>query len=219
VTTVALLGGTGRLGRFVLAGLLTRQLAVRMLVRSSNASSPRDSVAVIRGDVHNRDAIEAVISGSDMVLSALGSAGEPIADASSTAVTNLVPFMKARGLSRIVSVTGSAARLDSEIGSEHRWLAARRQMLMTRMAPLVLDGEAHMRLLADSALAWTVVRAPLMTTERHGVARLATSPPPPDATLGYAAVAQAIVEELLAPQWVGQAPFLRPAQYSEGDTK
>jgi hypothetical protein len=142
------------------------------------------------------------------VLSALGSADAPVADVCSAAIGNLIPVMSERNIGRIVSVTGSAARADREIGSEHPHLAMRREALMRHMPDLILDGENHMRMLAASELAWTVARAPRMTEDDGRLATLRAFPPTPDATLSYQAAADAIITELLHPCWLGQAPFV-----------
>lgn len=208
---VALFGGTGRLGRHVASELQARGMTLRMLVRSPQKLVAKDGMAVIEGDVHDIRAVARTLEGAAMVVSTLGSAGEAKADVSSTAIANLIPAMTALSLVRIVSITGSAARLDREIGSEHPRLTARREMLMRHMAPLILDGEEHMRLLANSKLAWTVVRAPIMTAGKTVAARLTAIPPAPDTNLCYGVVAKAIAHELLKRLWIGEAPFLTPS--------
>jgi hypothetical protein len=147
------------------------------------------------------------MDGADIVVSTLGSADASHPDVSSTAIGHVITAMRARSIKRILSVTGSAARLDREIGSEHPWLAARRSLLMRHMAGLILDGEEHMRRLVSSGLDWTVLRAPIMTAEPRGVASLSAAPPPPDTAVGYEAVSAALVRELVGREWIGQAPF------------
>jgi putative NADH-flavin reductase len=164
-------------------------------------------VLSIRGDARDGQAVAALIDGADVVISTLGSADAAHPDVSSAAIRHVIRAMETRAIKRIVSVTGSAARLDSEIGCEHPWLAARRSMLMRHMADLILDGEEHMRRLASSGLDWTVLRAPIMTAEPQGIAALSEAPPPPDTTVGYHAVSVALVQELVKQEWIGQAPF------------
>jgi putative NADH-flavin reductase len=206
VTVVALLGGSGRLGSWVLDHLLAGGNTVRALVHR-NGLAAGSRIVSMRGDVHEVASLAKLLDGATMVVSTLGAAGSPTADVCSAAVRNLVPLMTSRGITRIVTTTGSAARLDAEIGREHRWLAARRAALMRHMAPLILDGEEHMRLLAGSSLDWTVLRLPIMQGDFADRAALAESPGPPDATLGYDVVAKMLVDELLARRWIGAAPF------------
>jgi putative NADH-flavin reductase len=206
MTCVALLGGTGRLGTQVLGQLLNRGFDVRMLVHRREPR-PLGDVRIVRGDARDGQAIATLMDGADIVVSTLGSADASHPDVSSTAIGHVITAMRARSIKRILSVTGSAARLDREIGSEHPWLAARRSLLMRHMAGLILDGEEHMRRLVSSGLDWTVLRAPIMTAEPRGVASLSAAPPPPDTAVGYEAVSAALVRELVGREWIGQAPF------------
>lgn len=147
------------------------------------------------------------MDGADVVVLTLGSADVAHPDVSSTAIGHVIAAMRVHALARVVSVTGSAARLDREIGSEHPWLVWRRSMLMRHMADLILDGEEHMRRLVSSGLDWTVLRAPIMTAEPQGIARLSAAPPPPDTTVRHDAVAAALVHELVGREWIGHTPF------------
>ena len=73
--TVAVTGATGFLGRAVLSALQTRDLHVRALVRTASAAP--DGVEVIRGDLSDRPALDALVQGADAVihLAALMGAG------------------------------------------------------------------------------------------------------------------------------------------------
>lgn len=211
MTTVALLGGSGRLGARVLAALRARNCDVRALAHRSAIGGSDRQVTIVRGDVHDRGDLARLLDGADMVVSTLGSANESVPDICSTAIANIVPLMSARKMTRIVSTTGSAARLDSEIGNEQQWLSVRRSALMRHMAPLILDAEAHMRILVASHLDWTILRAPIMRAGAGGGARLADEPAAPDTMLNYDCVADVLVAELFTPRWIGGAPFVVPA--------
>jgi hypothetical protein len=97
--------------------------------------------------------------------------------------------------------------LDLEIGREGGWQAARRAILMRHMAPLILDGEEHMRLLQRSVLHWTTLRLPMMRAGLSDAVKLSDTCGPPDATLGYDAVARELTSELFSARWIGAAPF------------
>jgi hypothetical protein len=68
-----------------------------------------------------------------------------------------------------------------------------------------------MRMLAEHDLAWTVVRLPRLLDGNPHSSKLSPKPPPPLTTMSYAAAADLIVEELLEPRRIGQAPFAVPA--------
>jgi uncharacterized protein YbjT (DUF2867 family) len=105
---VLVVGGTGFLGRKVVAALFSRGKAVRALVRpGSNASvlgSPE--VEVVRGDMLDRPSLDAAMQGTDAVLtSAAGYTRRRKTDTAETDVVgnrNLVEAAQAAGVRRFV---------------------------------------------------------------------------------------------------------------------
>lgn len=204
-----MLGGSGRLGARVVARLLASGCQVRALVHNGTIAADGD-LTIVKGDVHDPASLSTLLNEADAVVSTLGNQGAPVANICATAMANLTPLMTERRIRRIVSTTGSAARLDAEIGVEHPWLASRRAALMRHMGPFIRDAESHIRMLAASGLDWTVIRAPIMTGSTGQRAGLAEHPSSPDTTLAYDAVAAQLVDELLEPRWLGAAPFAVP---------
>lgn len=210
MSLVAVLGGSGNLGRHVVRGLLDEGHQVRALVHRHTPGLTHRDLVIVHGDVHDDGAVRTLVEGASAVVSTLGSAQSPVPDICSAAIRNLIPAMRTANIARIVVTTGSAAREDREVGREHPNLLARRNMLMVHMADLILDGEEQLRLLAASGLSWTGVRLPRLLPYEHHTVRLSAEPPAPDATAGYGPAATAIVAELEAQAWPAQAPFLRP---------
>jgi putative NADH-flavin reductase len=211
IGTVAVLGASGRLGRLVVQSLLANGLRVKALVHRHPLELNDSGLVAVPGSVHDLESIRLVLEGSDAVASTLGSADAKIADVCTMASRHLVKVMREFHLTRIVATTGSAARLDFEIGSEHPYLISRRNSLMPFMSGLILDGEAQMRTLSDSDLAWTVIRLPRMLFDDRRSILLRSAPAASGETVGYAQAASAIVDELVRPQWIAQAPFAVPS--------
>lgn len=209
MSVVAVLGGSGRLGRHVVGKLLEGGHQVRALVHRHALDCSHPDLATIAGDVHDADSIRVLVSGSSFIISLVGSAQSAVPDVCSAAMKNLIPAMHQSKVDRIVATTGSAAREDREIGSEHSFLLARRNALMAHMADLILDGEEQLRLLASSGLAWTGIRLPRLSPHAREVVLLSSEPPSPNATAGYEPAAAAIVAEMLQGRWQEQAPFAR----------
>jgi len=211
MTCIAMLGGSGRLGRHIVESLLLHGYQIRALAHRQPLSCSQPNLTVVAGDVRDPAIVQELLQGATAVVSSLGSAQAAVPNICSTAATHLIPAMRARGIERVIATTGSAAREDREIGSEPPHLLARRGALMAHMSGLILDGEALLREFTASSLAWTVLRLPRMTFDDERAAQLASIPPAPTATIGYRAAALAIVGELLQPTWIGQAPFVAPA--------
>lgn len=74
MTSVALLGGTGRLGRYVLGEFLQRDFEVRLLVHRTPPEAHDASIDIIHGDVHTPAVIDTLLRGADCVVATLSSA-------------------------------------------------------------------------------------------------------------------------------------------------
>lgn len=209
MSVVAVLGGSGRLGQHVVRELLNGGHQVKALVHRHALDCSHPNLATIAGDVHDADAIRALVRGCSIVASFVGNAEAPVPDVCSAATKNLILAMREANLARIVVTTGSAAREDRETGNEHPYLLARRNALMVHMADLILDGEEQLRLLTASDLAWTGIRLPRLLSQAREAVLLSPEPPTPDGTAGYKPTAAAIVAEMLEPRWLGRAPFAR----------
>jgi uncharacterized protein YbjT (DUF2867 family) len=65
MTTVLVLGATGKVGRHLVSGLLEQGIAVRALTRDPMTAALPDEVDVVTGDVAKPDTIEAAARGTD----------------------------------------------------------------------------------------------------------------------------------------------------------
>ena len=207
--SVLVLGASGRLGRQIVDGLLRRGHSVRAFIHNDNVLASHNQLELFRGDVQDGAGVANAIQGVNAVVSALSSAAAPLKHVTSSAMRHVVPAMTASGIRRIVSVTGSAACRDRERNSPHPYLRARREQLMRVIPELVIDGEEHMRILENSRLGWTVIRAPLMQGEFAGNYTLSLDPPPTQTISSYVAVATAMIDQLASDVWLGAAPFAR----------
>ena len=70
--TVAVLGATGRTGKFVVEDLLARGHTVRGISRSAGEQPPRDGVTWISADVRRPQSLRPVLEGSDALVYAVG---------------------------------------------------------------------------------------------------------------------------------------------------
>jgi hypothetical protein len=101
--------------------------------------------------VHRLPDVGSALRGAPLVISCLGSAAAGTADIQTAAAWNLVSAMEALGLSRLVSVTGSGARLPGErLTADHR---IKRQQMLSWAPALLADGDQHLAAIAASDLA------------------------------------------------------------------
>ena len=106
MSTIAVLGGSGRTGRPLIEALLHRGHSVRTLARTPSALAERPGMIVLPGSSTDPASLDAVLSGSDAVLSALGPRKDEPQLQSSTARL-LIQLMPMHDLSRFVGVSGA----------------------------------------------------------------------------------------------------------------
>lgn len=209
-TTIAVLGAGGRLGRHVVIEALAQGHTVHAAVHRSNPLPAHPRLQVRIADVHRLETIRAAINDASLVVSCLGSAAAYPPDIQAAGARNLVTVMEALGLPRLVSVTGSGARMPGEtLTGSHR--IKRRQMLSG--APhLLADGDEHLAAIAASNLTWTIIRVPLMTQHyyRANQYTIQQEAPHPAATTAYRDAARAMLDLATKdnPAWTRTAPFV-----------
>ncbi len=207
--TIAVLGAGGRLGRRVVTEALSRGHTVHAAVHRTNPLPMHPRLQIRSADVHRLDMIQAALSNAGLVVSCLGSAAASPPDIQAVGARNLVITMEALGLARLVSVTGSGARMPGEtLTGNHR---IKRQQMLSSAPCLLTGGDEHLATIAASDLTWTVIRVPLMT-RRHRPTRytIQQDAPDPASTATYRDAARAMLDLATdyCPAWTRAAPFV-----------
>lgn len=165
---IALFGATGRVGGRFLDYAVADGHTVRALVRDAGKLEPRPGLEVVQGDVLDAPTVDAVIAGTDAVVSGLGGAG--IADpgeAQSQGMRNIVAGMARHGVRRVLGVAGGGILDSVEGGLRHD------QPSFPAVFKLV--SERHKQAwhaMRDSGLDWTMIATgDIVPGERTGVYR------------------------------------------------
>ncbi|MEN2746576.1 SDR family oxidoreductase [Sphingomonas sp. T9W2] len=158
---IALFGGTGPTGRHIIETALARGYALSVFARDpAKLAAFADRVEIVVGDLSNRDAIKACITGADAVISALGpnslSAREkrPIM----RGVATIISVMEELHVRRLIQVSTPACR-DPKDGFD---LPSRASVLLFRLIARNAsdDIRATAELVRSSSRDWTLVRIP-----------------------------------------------------------
>lgn len=206
---VTVFGANGKVGSLVVAELLRRNYDVVAFVHNKSDLPDSPHLKLFRGDIYNVQSVNEALTGSSIVVSALGSWGTAKKDVLTVAMTNIIPSMQQRGISKIVSLTGAEARAPGDhLGVIHRLM----HLLLSIVAGKVLvDGEQHIAQLESSQLDWTVIRSAIMsphTSTDLTAYRLTTKRPMPWAIINRRRVVLSIVDAVNNQDWNRQAPFV-----------
>lgn len=202
---ISVFGANGRVGSLVVKKLAEQGHTVRAFVHGE-PKQRLASVSYIQGDIANKTSIADALQGAEAVVSALGSWGTKDKNILTVAMSTIIPLMEAQGIRRIVSLTGADARFE---GERHPIVSRFSHAVFTRIAPKIMqDGEAHIALLKQSQLDWTILRSPVMNEKGEGVYVLNGTYPMPWQTIHRHAVAQAMVDQVAVADFIKAAPYL-----------
>ena len=172
---LAILGGTGSVGRELVTQALAAGHEVTALVREQpKPGEIDDRAALVLGDAASGDAVEDAVAGSDAVVSALGHAKGAPDDILACATANVIAAMRADGVNRLILLSSPAvADAADQPGLFYRF--ARLVMRIT-IASVVLDHREQAHLIEESGLAWTLVRGPVVFTDGPHTGRYRAGP-------------------------------------------
>jgi len=159
---LAIFGATGRTGRQLLVLSDSKGLQVNALARlPESLSNLKNPPAVTKGTITDLQAVETVVAGSDAVMSTLGRDGGSPPDLMTVAARNMVAAMGKSGVRRIVVLTNTAVVDPTDAPSlQHKLLRA---VLSVANGSLKRDSAEAAKIISDSGLDWTLVRAPILT--------------------------------------------------------
>lgn len=204
---ITVFGAGGRVGRLVVGELLARKHQVIAVIHNKSPFFTEDpGLHIIKGDIYQAAQVAEALQGSQAVISALGSWGTPAKDIQTVGMTTIVPAMQTQGIRRIISVTGSGAFAPNDTISKFDSLTHMAGQLLA--GKVLYDGEAHIKLLNNSGLDWTVIRSPVMTSNPATKYSLQTKRPLPWALISRYTVAQAMADQLDDMSFVGQSPHI-----------
>lgn len=159
---VAILGASGKSGKFILRKFLESGHNVKVLVRNPNSLlefNKYQNLELIKGDALNENDIHKIIIDTDVVISALGHKSDSPPDLQTRSIEMVIRVMRHYGMKRIICLTGSGVFLDGDRPT----LIDR---ILTKAISLIdpnriKDGIEMVKKLLESDLDWTIVRTPV----------------------------------------------------------
>ena len=156
---VAIFGGTGGVGRWLLSIARENGDHVKMLVRDRR-KLPADlgAIGVIEGDVMDPVAVDTTVGGCDVVFSALGPGGLGKTTLYSAAARNIIAAMRRTRATRLLVVSSAGVEDDPNMN-----FFSRRIFLPLVLRNVLADMREMEREIEASGLVWTVVRPGRLT--------------------------------------------------------
>ncbi len=166
---VALLGATGKAGKYILQELLNRGYALKALIRQPNEFTiAHPLLEIVPGDIKDLETARLLIKGCYVVIATIGPRkDEPLISSLST--LNILKAMNEFNIKRYISLAG----LNLDIPRDHKSEAnkAKSDWMRQNFPDAVSDRQKAYDILVESDIGWTMIRLPWIeqTDERRGL--------------------------------------------------
>lgn len=203
---IAVIGGTGKSGEYLVRHLLEKEYSLKLLVRCpENQSFESQLIEVVKGDARDETAIYKLIEGTDLVISTLG---QPKGEESifSDAAKNIIRVMNHLGISRYIVTTGLSVNTPSDQKNEKVKMAT--DWMYQNYPETTADKQKEYELLLESNLDWTLVRLPLINLTDENFATEANLTDCKGESISAADLAGFLVSQIENSDYIRKSPFL-----------
>lgn len=203
---IAVIGGTGKSGEYLVRHLLEKEYSLKLLVRCpENQSFESQLIEVVKGDARDETAIYKLIEGTDLVISTLG---QPKGEKSifSDAAKNIIRVMNHLGISRYIVTTGLSVNTPSDQKNEKVKMAT--DWMYQNYPETTADKQKEYELLLESNLEWTLVRLPLINFTDENFATEANLTDCKGEGISAADLAGFLVSQIENSDYIRKSPFL-----------
>jgi len=206
---VAVIGGTGKSGKYLVQHILSKGLPIKMLLRDPERSPVKHPlIEVVQGDARDYTAVRLLTEGCSAVISTLGQPkGEtPVF---SQATTNVIRAMRSRRIRRYVLTTG--LNVDTVLDRKGPKTASATGWMKANYPLTTADKQTEAHILLASNIDWTLVRLPLieLTDERPEI-KVSLEDCPGD-KISATSLAHFLLGQLTDEEYYNKAPFIANA--------
>ena len=164
---IAVLGGGGRTGKYVLNQMLRQGYCTKILLRNPNdfqLESP--FIEIVKGDAIDPEAIHSLLQGCHAIINTVGQRkDEPLV--ASQATINILNAMITFGIKRYILVAG--LNVDTPFDKKSAETIAATEWMKATFPRIHADRQRTYSILSTSDVDWTLVRVPLIEfTETKG---------------------------------------------------
>lgn len=205
---IAIIGGTGKSGKYLVNQLINQGFQLKILLRNPNNFQLKSSlIEVIKGEVTNYNSIHSLIEDCQAVISTLGlgiPASEPTIFSQST--TNVIKAMNECNVHRYIVTTG--LNVDTPFDKKSSKTSFGTDWMKKTFPISTTDKQLEYDILVNSTIDWTLVRLPLIeqTDERNKVS--VDLEDCPGDKISATDLAFFLIEQLSSKAFIKKSPFL-----------
>ena len=208
---VAVIGGTGKSGKYLVRQLLRQGISFKILVRNPDTYKTRHALQeIIKGDVRDYESVYSLLKDSKVVISTLGLGVPPsIPTIFSQSTRNILRAMTECSIDRYIVTTG--LNVDTAFDKKRNNTAAATKWMYENFPLTTADKQAEYELLLKSNVSWTMVRLPLIEQTDESVEIKISLEDCPGDKISATALAHFLMEQITDDRFIRKAPFIANA--------
>jgi putative NADH-flavin reductase len=210
MSKIAVFGASGHTGKLFTDLALENGYQVKALVRTpSKLVIQHPSLQIIQGNVFDPAKVEETIAGTDAVIDILGPASDSPGDIRRTAGQHILETMQQHNVKRLIPV--ASLPLGVVDRKDQLNLGLRLKMFLAKilLKEFSQDARQHARLITNTALDWTVVRAPGLTDQpAQGKYRVGLVGSDLGSSITHSDLAAFLLDELRNAKYIRQMPLV-----------
>lgn len=206
IQTIAVLGGGGRTGQYIIQQLLNKGLKLRVLLRNpENFQFENPLIEIIKGDAADLHTIRNLLTDCNAVISTIGQRpGEQLIARQAT--ENILKVMSADGIKRYILVAGINIDTPSDQKGQSTLIAT--NWMKKNYPEIQTDRQNAYTLLTQSQADWTMVRVPMIefSAQKTEIAVDLADCPGQQITAGN--IASFLIAQLSDTRFYHKSPFI-----------
>lgn len=207
-TTIAVLGGTGKSGPYLVKELLARGYNVKLLIRNRDKTPPsNENLKYVYGDVTDPNSIPALLKDADAIISNLGT-GIPMSSKTIFGETTaqIIKALEGSNNFRYIMLTG--LNVDTAADKKGEMTKAGTNFMYANFPISTQNRQDEYEMLRQSNLDWTLVRSSLIELTDESPDYATSTLDCGGQKISASSLAKFMVDQLESSEYIKKAPFI-----------
>ena len=214
-TKIALIGPTGKAGKYILKELLGQNYQVKALIRNiENFSIKHSNLEVLQGDARIFSDLEDLLNDCQVIISALGQTKGESKPVFSNATKNIIKLIQNTGNQQYIVITG--LQVDTPVDQKEGQTQLATSWMKENFKEISQDRQLEYEILAQSNINWTLVRLPLIIQTDQKSPILQSVQNCPGTQISAANLADFLILQISNKQYYQKAPFIADKPSEDG---
>lgn len=205
---IAVIGGTGKSGKYLIKQLVSQGFQLKALVRNpENFTINSPLVEIVHGNAADYTSILELLKDCSAIISTLG-LGIPASEKNifSTATTNILQAMEHYNISRYIVITG--LNVDTPFDNKSPKTKFATDWMYSNYPLITQDKQLEYSILVESTLNWTLVRLPMIEQADTDCEIQVSLEDCPGDFISSTALAIFLIHQLSDEKYIQKAPFI-----------